>query len=159
MGMFRRTAPSHYIPVLPANAEKKDWVIMLEAGTIVGPSPDRLRVARATQERKVVKKKNIFLRARYFLVVEGYDPRIHGVYFCPQLYRYDSDKKLIPLQGDEIGKLIANALERGVTDRRPWYEPGDKMPEKPIINAPMHAEFDTVVVEMPPGRNAGGAGS
>jgi len=55
--------------------------------------------------------------------------------------------------------LIANALERGVTDRRPWYEPGDKMPEKPIINAPMHAEFDTVVVEMPPGRNAGAADS
>ena len=159
MGMFRRSAPSHYIPVLPANADKKDWVIVLEAGTIVGPSPDRLRVARATQERKVVKKYNIFLRARYFLVVEGYDPRIHGVYFCPQLYRYDADKKLIPLQGDEIGKLIANALERGVTDRRPWYEPADKMPDKPIINAPpMHAEFDTVVVEMPPGRNAG-AGS
>ena len=159
MGMFRRSAPSHYIPVLPANADKKDWVIVLEAGTIVGPSPDRLRVARATQERKIVRKYNIFLRARHFLVVEGYDPRIQAVYFCPQLFRYDSDKKLIPLQGEEIGKLIANSLERGVTDRRPWYEPGDRMPEKPVISAPTHAEFDTVVVEMPPARNAGAAGS
>ena len=159
MGIFRRSAPSHYIPVLPANADKKDWVIVLEAGTIVGPSPDRLRVARATQERKVVKKYNIFLRARHFLVVDGYDPRIQAVYFCPQLFRYDSDKKLIPLQGEEIGKLIANSLERGVSDRRPWYEPGDKMPDKPIISAPTHAEFDTVVVEMPPARSAGAAGS
>jgi hypothetical protein len=159
MGIFRRSAPSHYISVHPANADKKDWVIVLEAGTIVGPSPDRLRVARSTQERKVVKKYNIFLRARHFLVVDGYDPRIHAVYFCPQLYRYDSDKKLVPLQGEEIGKLIANALERGVNDRRPWYEPWAEMPDKPIINASMHTEFDTVVVEMPPTRNATAASS
>ena len=46
MGIFRRTAPSHLIPVHPDNAIKKDWVILLEAGTIVGPSPERLRVAR-----------------------------------------------------------------------------------------------------------------
>jgi hypothetical protein len=151
--------PSHYIPVQPSNADKKDWVIVLEAGTIVGPSPDRLRVARSTQERKIVKKRNIFLRARHFLVVEGYDPRIHAVYFCPQLYRYDADKKLIPLQGDEIGKLIANALENGVNERRPWYGPSDAMPAKPIIDAPMHTEFDTVVVDMPPARNATAAGS
>src|SRR5437763_15699885 len=159
MGIFRRSAPSHFIPVHPANAYKKDWVIVLEAGTIVGPSPDRLRVARSTQERKIVKKYNILLRARHFLTVEGYDPRIHAVYFCPQLYRYDPDKKLVPLQGEEIGKLIANALEGGVNDRRPWYEPSDQMPEKPIINAAMHTEFDTVVVEMPPTRNATATGS
>ena len=51
MGIFRRKVPSHLIPVHPANAVKKDWVIVLEAGTIVGPSPERLRVARCTQER------------------------------------------------------------------------------------------------------------
>jgi hypothetical protein len=159
MGIFRRSVPSHFIPIHPTNADKKDWVVVLEAGTIVGPSPDRLRVARATQERKIVKKYNILLQARRFLVVEGYDPRIHAVYFCPQLYRYDADKKLIPLQGDEIGKLIANSLERGVNERRPWYEPTDKMPDKPIINAAMDSDFDTVVVEMPPTRNATSAGS
>src|SRR3954452_17581804 len=147
MGIFRRLVPSHYIPVLPANAEKKDWVVMLEAGTIVGPSPDRLRVARATQDRKVVKKYNIFLRAKYFLVVEGYDPRIHAVYFCPQLYRYDSEKKLVPLQGDEIGRLIANSLESGIVERRPWYQAADKYPDEPIISGPSKAEFDTLVVD------------
>jgi len=154
MGIFRRSAPSHYIPLFPANADKKDWVIVLEAGTIVGPSPDRLRVARATLERKVVRKYNILLRAKHFLVVEGFDPRIHAVYFCPQLYRYDADKKLVPLQGEEIGKLIANSLERGVNERRPWYEPGEKMPKEPIINTPMDSDFDTVVVDMPPTRSA-----
>jgi hypothetical protein len=159
MGIFRRTAPSHLIPVHPDNATKKDWVILLEAGTIVGPSPERLRVARSTLERKIVKKHNVFLRAQHFLVVEGYDQRIHAVYFCPQLFRYDSDKKLVPLQGDEIGKLIAQALEGGVAERRPWYEPAEKTPNEPIINAPMQAEFDTVVVEMPSARNAAAAGS
>jgi hypothetical protein len=159
MGIFRRTAPSHLIPVHPDNATKKDWVILLEAGTIMGPSPERLRVARSTLERKIAKKYNIFLRAQYFLVVEGYDPRIHAVYFCPQLFRYDPDKKLVPLQGEEIGRLIAQSLEGGVTERRPWYEPSDKMPDQPIISAPMQTEFDTVVVEMPGARSSAATGS
>jgi hypothetical protein len=154
MSIFRRRGASHLIPIHPDNATKKDWIILLEAGTIVGPSPDRLRVARATLERKVVRKYNILLHAEHFLAVEGYDPRIHALYFCPQLYKYDSEKKLVPLQGEEIGGLIAQALERGVTERRPWYEPSEKTPDQPIISAQTHSEFDTVVVEMPSARNA-----
>jgi len=154
MGIFRRSASHHLIPVHADNADKKDWVILLEAGTIVGPAPERLRIARATLERKIIKKLNILLRAQHFLVVEGYDPRIHAVYFCPQLYKYDADKKLVPLQGEEIGRLIAQALESGVNARRPWYEPSEKMPEEPIINAPMLTEFDTVVVDMASARNS-----
>ena len=159
MGIFRRKAPSHLIPVHRDNAGKKDWVILLEAGTIVGPSPERLRVARSTLERKIVKKYNILMRPAHFLVVEGYDPRIHAVYFCPQLYRYDPEKKLVPLQGEEIGRLIAQALEGGVNERRPWYEPSEKMPEQPVLNAPMQTEFDTVVVEMPSARNSAATAS
>ena len=56
MGMFRRRVPNHYIPIHPDNVGKNDWIIVLEAGTIVGPSPDKLRVAVATLERKIVKK-------------------------------------------------------------------------------------------------------
>ena len=111
MGLLKRKVPSHFVPVHSHNVAKKDWVILLEAGTIVGPSPERLRVARATLERRIVRKYDILLRAQHFLVVDGYDPRIHAVYFCPQLYRFDSDKKLVPLQGEEIGQLIAHALE------------------------------------------------
>jgi hypothetical protein len=140
------------IPVHADNAGKKDWVILLEAGTIVGPSPERLRVARATLERKVVKRYNILLRPAYFLMMEGYDPRIHALFFCPQLFRYDADKKLVPLQGEEIGRLVAQSLEGGVAARRPWYEPSEKPPKEPIISAQMHQEFDTVVVEMPAAR-------
>ena len=158
MGIFRRKVPSHLIPVHPDNAAKKDWVILLEAGTIVGPSPERLRDARSTLERKVIKKYNILLRAQHYLLVDGYDPRIHALYFCPQLYRYDPDKKLVPLQGEEIGRLIAQSLEGGVNERRPWYEPYEKLPDQPIINAQMNQEFDTVVVEMPGARNSAAAG-
>ena len=157
MGIFRRTVPSHLIPVHPDNATKKDWIIVLEAGTIVGPSPERLRVARSTLERKIVKKYNIFLRTRHFLVVDGYDRRIHALFFCPQLYRYDPDKKLVPLQGEEIGRLIAQSLESGVAERRPWYEPSEKTPDQPIISAPTKAEFDTVVVDMPSARSTAAA--
>ncbi len=157
MSIFRRKAPSHLIPIHPDNIAKKDWVILLEAGTIVGPSRERLRVARATLERKIVKRYNIVLSVKYFLDVEGYDSRIHALYFCPQLYKYDSDKKLVPLQGEEIGKLIAQALEGGVTERRPWYEPAEKSPEQPVISGPMREEFDTVVVEMATARNSAAA--
>jgi hypothetical protein len=159
MGIFRRKIASHLIPVHPHNTTNKDWVILLEAGTVVGPSPERLRVARATQERKIVKKYNILLRAKRFLVVEGYDPRIHAVYFCPQLYRYDPDKKLVPLPGEEIGRLIAQAVEGRVTERRPWYEPSEKLPDQRVIDTSMLTEFDTVVVDMPNTRNSSATAS
>ena len=152
MALFRRKTPSHLVPIHQDNATSKDWVILLEAGTIVGPSPERLRIARTTQERKIVKRYNILLRAKHFLVLEGYDPRIHAVYFCPQLYKYDSDKKLVPLQGEEIGRLIAHALEGGIKNGRPWYEPSEKLPNQPVISAPMQTEFDTLVVETPEAR-------
>jgi len=48
--------------------------------------------------------------------------------------------------------LIAQALARGVKDRRP-YEPSEKLPNQPIINAPSD-EFETLVVEMPNARAA-----
>jgi hypothetical protein len=153
MGVFRNKAPSHLIPIDADNAASKDWVILLEAGTIVGPSPDRLRVARSTLEKKIVRRYEPLLNVKHFLEVEGYDPRIHAVYFCPQLYKYDPDKKLVPLQGDEIGKLIAQALASGVKERRPWYEPSEKLPNQPIINTPAD-EFDTLVVDMPAVRTA-----
>jgi hypothetical protein len=155
MAVFRRKASTHLIPVSPDNAVSKDWVILLETGTIVGPSPDKLRVARSTLEKKIVKRYGLRLRAKYYLDVEGYDPRIHAVYFCPQLYKYDPDKKLVPLQGVEIGRLIAQALASGVKSRRPWYEPAEKLPDQPIINVPKD-EFETLVVEMPSARDATG---
>jgi hypothetical protein len=70
--------PVSKLGVIRDNAAK-NWVILLEAGTIIGPAPERLRVAQATLDRKVVKKYNILLRAQHFLVVEGYDPRIHAL--------------------------------------------------------------------------------
>ena len=149
MRPFRRKVPSHFVRIHSDNAKSKDWIILLEAGTIIGPSPERLRVARSTQERTVVKKYDVWFRAAYFLIVEGYDPRIHAVYFCPQLYRYDSDKKLVPLQGEEIGKLIAHALEGGITDRHPWYGPSEELPDQPIIATAMQTEFDSLVIDMP----------
>ena len=149
MGPFRWNVSSQLIRIHPDNATSKDWVILLEAGTIVGPSPERLRVARSTLERKIVKKYSAWLQPEHFLVVDGYDPRIHAVYFCPQLYKYDSEKKLVPLQGEEIGRLIANALEGGITERRPWYEPAEKLPDEPIISTLLQKDFDTLVVDLP----------
>src|SRR5262249_31786367 len=134
MGLFRRKVPNHLIAVHSDNAIKNDWVILLEAGTIVGPAPEKLRVARATLERKIAKKYNILLPPTSSPVIEGYDPRIHALYFCPQLYRYDSDKRLVPLQGEEIGRLIAQSLEGGVVGRRPWYTPSENLPDQPIIS-------------------------
>ena len=151
MGIFHREVPRHRIRIHPDNVRNKDWIILLEAGTIVGPTPEKLRVARSTQERKIVKRYDLLLRATYFLDLEGYDPRIHVVYFCPQLYKYDPDRKLVPLQGEEIGTLIAHALQGGIQERRPWYEPSEKLPDQPVISTPQR-EFESLVVEMPNAR-------
>lgn len=147
MGMFRRRVPNHYIPIHPNNVAKNDWIIVLEAGTIVGPSPDKLRVAVATLERKIVKKFNILLRAKHYLVVDGYDPRIHALYFCPQLYKSDSDGTLVALEGEEIGKLLAKLVEGAVAQKQPWYDPAEKSPNKRIISATPLADLDSVVVD------------
>ena len=151
--MFRRKVPSHLVPLHRDNIASKDWVILFEAGPSVGPSPERLRVFEQPLNEKS-QKQNHLLKARHFLVIEGYDPRIHALYFCPQLYKYDSDKKLVPLQGDEIGRLIAHAVEGGIKERRPWYEPSDNLPAERVINAPTQADFDTLVVEMPAERES-----
>ena len=118
MGFLRRKVPTHYIPIHPHNASNKDWIILLEAGTIVGPSAEKLRVAQATLEKRIVKRYNIFLRPQHYLILEGYDPRIHTLYFCPQLYRFDDENKLVGLEGEEIGKLVAQAVQDGVTKKQ-----------------------------------------
>lgn len=159
MGAFSRRVSNHFVPIDPTNTRNKDWVILIEAGTIVGPSTERIRVARATQDRKIVKRYDLLLRAKHYLVVEGYNPRIHAVYLCPQLYKYDTHQKMVALQGEEIGQLIAHALGNRVTQRRPWYEPSDKLPDEPIIGIEVLTEFDTVVVEMPTTRESSTTGS
>jgi len=151
MSIFK-SVPSNLIPIHPSNATSKDWLVLLEAGTIVGPSPRRLRVARATRDRKVVIKRNMLLQPEYYLEVDGFDPRIHTVFFCPQLYKYDTDQKLVPLYDEEIGQLIAHALESGIKDRRPWYRPQENPPAEPVVAAPPDSDYETLVVEMPPKR-------
>ena len=141
----------------PHNANSKDWVILLEASTIVGPSPDRLRIARATLERRVVKKYNIFLRARHFLVVDGYNPRHSCAVFLPAALplrlRQEARARC---RAKRSARCIAQSLEGGVAERRPWYQPADKFPNDPVISGPMQSEFDTVVVEMSSARSAAG---
>jgi hypothetical protein len=148
MPVFRRKFPNHLVSIHPDNAANGDWMILLEACTIVGPSPTRLRVARTTQERKVVRRWKWFRRKPY-VVVEGFDPRIHRLYFCPQLYKFDGDSRLIPLDGEEMGRLVAQALEGSVKSRLPWYEPTERLPNDPIIVGDTPRDFDTLVVDKP----------
>ena len=153
VGFLRRKLSNDLVLVHPDNISNNDWVILLEAGTIIGPTPQRIRVARWMQEKKIVKKYDMFLRTKYFIVVEGYNPRIYALYFCPQLLRHDSGR-LVPLEGEEVGQLIARAGEASATERRPWYEPIEKLPQEPLINGAMLSEFDTLVVELPSKRES-----
>ncbi|HEY2533206.1 MAG TPA: hypothetical protein VGJ20_35625 [Xanthobacteraceae bacterium] len=153
MDIFRRENPSHLVPIHPDNVASKDWIVLLEASTIIGPSPDRLRVAQTTQQRKIVRK-FASLRRQPFLVVDSYDPRIHVLYFCPQLYKYDSDDKLVPLSGEEIGKFVAQAVEGHVKTRRPWYDPLEKLPDDRVVTGDLVTDLDTLVIEKPGGWRA-----
>ncbi len=147
MGIFKRKVPRHYIQIHPDNIATKDWIVLLEAGTIVGRPAAKLRVAAATLERKIVTKYNILLQKTYFLVLEGYDPRIHALYFCPQLYKLDADNKPVALDGEEIGKLLAQSVRDGVSPKQPWYEPSETLPVEPIISTNVKANFESLVVD------------
>ena len=148
MAFRRKRNPYRLVPVHPDNVASKDWIILLEGGTLVGSRAERLRVALVTQQRKIVKRWRS-LRRRHFLVVEEYDPRIHILFFCPQLYQYDQRNRLVPLGGKEIGAFVAQALERKVAVRRAWYNPIEQVPSEPILSVPMLCEFDTLVVDSP----------
>ena len=148
MAFFQKVP--NLIPIDPDNVVSNDWIILLEANTIVNFSGE-LRVARTTQERKIVKRFRSF-RRRPFLVMDGYDPRIHTLYFCPQLYKHDEHGRLVPLEGEEIGRLLAKALEGKVKLRLPWYEPTYKLPADPIIAGDLNKEFDTLVIDEAPDR-------
>jgi hypothetical protein len=130
------------------NASSRDWLVLLEAATVVGNDRDRLRVALVTQERKLVKKRRLFRKTQHFLLVDGYDPRIHALYFCPQLYT-KKDGALVALTGPEIGQLMAHALEGGAIEKPPWYEPSNGAPKEPVINSSPEMEFDSLVVDAP----------
>jgi hypothetical protein len=147
MGLLNRKVPRHYVQIHPDNVSSKDWIVLLEAGTVVGRSGEKLRVAMATSERKIVTKYDVLLRKKYFLVVEDYDPRIHALYFCPQLYKLDSDSKPVALSGEEIGKLLAQSVRDSVIQKQPWYEPTAALPSEPVIAATEVPNFDTLVVE------------
>jgi hypothetical protein len=147
MGIFSKQRGT-LVPIHADNANTRDWLVLLEAATIVGQQRDKLRVALTTQERKLVTKRKLFGKAEHFLVIDGYDPRIHALYFCPQLYK-NEDGTLVPLSGLEIGQLMAQALEGGAVEKAPWYEPSDSTPKEPIIKATAEMEFDSLVVDAP----------
>ena len=105
-------------------------------------------------EKKIATKYNIFLRRTHFLVLEGYDPRIHALYYCPQLYKYDGEKRLVPLEGEEIGRLVAKAVQNGVVEKRPWYPPSEMLPRKPVVDGKMDIDFDSMVVVDAPDSKA-----
>jgi hypothetical protein len=43
MDPLRTKNHAHLVPIHPENTKSKDWVVLLEASTIVGPSPERLQ--------------------------------------------------------------------------------------------------------------------
>lgn len=147
------STPGNLVPIHADNAKTRDWLVLLEVVTIVGQEREKLRVALTTQERKLVKKRRLFGKTRHFLVVDGYDPRIHALYFCPQLYKNEGGA-LVPLTGAEIGQLMAQALEGGAIEKPPWYEPTESLPKEPVIRATPEMEFDSLVVDAAPNPKA-----
>jgi hypothetical protein len=149
MPFFRRKNRRHLIPLHRDNARSEDWVVILEANTIVGPNRETLRVARATRERTIVTRLKSF-KLELFLLLENYDPRIHALFFCPQLYHYDKDGALVPMRSDEIGTFVARALDDKTAVRRPWYDPIEPPPGRPLVAETMLDDYDTLLVESPP---------
>lgn len=79
MGFFKKHRGTP-VAINSDNANSKDWLVLIEAATVVGIDRDKLRVALVTRERKLVKKRSLFRKTQHFLLVDGYDPRIHALY-------------------------------------------------------------------------------
>jgi hypothetical protein len=146
MRILRWRNPYRLVPIHPSNAVNNHWAILLEASTIVGARAKKLRVASATQQKKVVQRFTLNHR-KTFLVIEEYNPRIHVLLFCPQLYQYDQSGRLSPLDGEGIGRFIAEALEQKAPPKRPWYNPLHATPIEPVLNEQIPSEYDTLVIE------------
>jgi hypothetical protein len=58
------------------------------------------------------------------------------------------------LEGEEIGKLVAKAVQNGVVEKRPWYAPSEMLSRKPIADGKLDINFDSVVVDAPAGRSS-----
>jgi len=71
------------------------------------------------------------------------------LYYCPQLYKYDGEKRLVPLEGEEIGRLVAKAVQNGVVEKRPWYPPLEMLPREPVVDGKMDIDFDSMVIDAP----------
>lgn len=147
MGIFGKRSGT-LVPIHQDNAHTKNWLVLLEAATIVGQARDKLRVALTTQDKKLVRKRRLFRKPEHFLVLDEYDPRIHALYFCPQLYK-NEEGGLVPLSGPEIGQLMAQALQGGAIEKAPWYQPAESLPNDPVIRAAPGMEFDSLVVDAP----------
>ena len=148
MSIFFNRRRGTLVPVNADNANSRDWLVLLEAATIIGEQREKLRVALTTRDRKVRKKRKLMGKAEYYVVLDEYDPRIHALYFCPQLYK-NEDGALVPLSGPEIGQLMAKALEKGAIEKAPWYVPTDGVPNEPVIKVGQAMELDSLVVEVP----------
>jgi hypothetical protein len=146
MRILRRRNPYRLVPIHSSYAVNNDWAILLEASTIIGTRVKKLRVASVTQQKKVVQRFTLY-RRKTFLVVEEYNPRIHILLFCPQLYQYDQAGRLSPLEGEEIGRFIAEALEQKAPLKCPWYNPRRATPVEAVLGEQMLSEYDTLVIE------------
>jgi hypothetical protein len=63
------------------------------------------------------------------------------------LYKLDADNKPVALDGEEIGKLLAQSVRDGVSPKQPWYEPSETLPVEPIIATNVKANFESLIVE------------
>jgi hypothetical protein len=66
----------------------------------------------------------------------------------------DSDRKIIALEGEEIGRLLAQSVQDGVIKKQPWYEPSNRLPHQPVIAATTKTDFDTLIVDESASRAA-----
>jgi len=146
MWIFRRRNPHRLLPLHADNALTSDWIVLLEANTIVDGSGKRLRVARVTQSRKIVRRLWPGY-SRLYLEIDDYDPRVHVLILCPQLYKHDAEGRIVPLRAGEIGTFIARALDRKANVRNPWYSADSPLPDYPIINEALLDEYDTLMAD------------
>ena len=85
MSSIKGRPQGNLVPVNADNANTRDWLVLLEASTIVGHERGKLRVALVTQERKFVKNVGCFAKRNISSSSTDSSSNTRAVFLSPTL--------------------------------------------------------------------------
>lgn len=150
--------PAHLVLVHPDNVKSKEGVIFAgkpAPSLVPRPKgfalPARRSKGNWSEDIAISLKRSIFKRRISWTSTD----MIHKFTRCslPSTLQIWFRQKAGAFTEREDRQLDCSRSRERNQERQPWYGPSEKLPDQPLIDAPMNTEFDTLVVNIPSARN------